>query len=377
VRTSEAATYAGPWGAPDEFVTVEEVKQAARARTEPMVWNFIVGGAGDEWTLAQNRLAFRRWQFRPRVLRGIGPPKLATTFLGLELATPLVVAPFGFDRAMHPDGHLAVVRGAGAAGADFIVPVVSSFPLEAVRAAAPRAARIFQVVAAGSDATFLSLGERAAAAGYHALCVTVDVFVPGWRERSIEDRYVPDPAILMGNLAPHELAEVGAADAAEWTWERLAGLCAQLPIPWMAKGILSADDARAAVDAGASAVVVSNHGGRQLDGAPAALDKLEEVVRAVGDRAEVALDGGVRRGSDVLKALALGARIVGVGRPVAYGLAAAGERGVRTVLELLDRELITTMALCGRSTIYEVDRSLVEEAPVGAVGTKEVGDDDD
>lgn len=368
--------YTGIWGTSNQFVTLNEVRRAARAQVGSEVWNFIEGGAGDEWTMTQNRLAFRRWQFKPRVLTGIAQPQLATTFLDLELATPIVVAPFGFDRAMHPEGHLAVARGAAAAGADFVVPVVSSFPLEEVRAAAPAAARVFQVVAAGSDATFLRLAARAVDAGYGVLCVTVDVFVPGWRERSMEDRYVPDPSILMGNLAPAEVAEVGASPN-EWTWERLGDVCAQLPIPWIVKGVLTGDDARAAVDAGARAVVVSNHGGRQLDGAPAALDKLEEVVRAVGGRVEVGLDGGVRRGSDVLKALALGARIVGVGRPAAYGLAAAGEQGVQTVLELLNTELATSMALCGRASIDAVDRSLVEEAPTGATATREVDDDDD
>lgn len=349
----------------EAFVTISEVRAAAEDALDPPVWNFLEGGAGDEWTLDRNRAAYERWQFRPRSLTGMDPPDTTTTLLGLDLSMPVVVSPFGFDALIHPDGHRAVAEGAARTGTVMTVPVISSLPLEAVRGAAPDAVPFFQPVAMGAPEEFVRLGRRAKDAGYRALVVTVDTPVPGWRERSMEDRWEPDPRAILGNFMddPTRLGAIMDFARRMWTWPELGHCCAEIGLPWMPKGILGVDDARAAVEAGACGVFVSNHGGRQLEGAPATLDVLPDIVAAVGDRGVVGVDGGVRRGSDVVKALALGADFVGLGRPVAWGLGAAGADGVHRVLELIRDELVTTMSLCGRGTVPAIDRTLVEPAP--------------
>jgi len=352
-----------PWAEGGEFVTLAEITRAARDKLDPAVWNFVEGGSGDEWTLAENRRAFERWQFRPRVMTGIPAPDLSCNVLGIPLSMPILTAPFGFDAMVDPEGHLAVTRAAAAMGTACLVPVVSAFPLEEVAAAGPAAARIFQVVPSGSEERFVALGKRAKDAGYSVLCVTVDTLVPGWRERSMEDRFNPDPRVILGNLDMTDLAAISGFDSREWSWDALRDLCAEVGLPWIAKGVLTDVDAAAAVSAGAVGVFVSNHGGRQLDGAPAAATALPEVAAAIGGDAVVGLDGGVRRGSDVVKALALGADVVAVGRAVIMGLAAAGEAGVVRVLELLQKEMATTMSLVGRSAIADIDGTIITPAP--------------
>jgi 4-hydroxymandelate oxidase len=357
-------TKSTPWGTEEQFATVNEIKRAAAGLLAEPVWNFLEGGAGDEWTLHRCESAFKRWEFRPRMLTGIDPPQTATEVLGLSLSMPVITSPFGFDTEFHPSGFPAVARGAERCGTATVVPVVCSTSLESVRAAAPTAARLFQVVAWGAEQPFLDVSNRAADAGYEALVVTVDTSVPGWRERSMEDRWSPQPSVVLGNFADDVsgLMSMMDFDQRMWTWDELGERCRRVGLPWIAKGILCAEDARAAVEVGAAGVFVSNHGGRQLAQAPVPLDVLPDVVAEVGDEAVVIVDGGVRRGSDVLVALALGADLVGVGRPAAWGLAAGGEEGVERVLELLRQELVTTMSLCGRSRIADIDRSLV--APV-------------
>ena len=349
----------------EAFVTIREIRAAAESNIDAPVWNFLEGGAGDEWTLDRNREAYTRWQFRPRSLTGIDPPDTRTTLLGLDLSMPVVVSPFGFDALMHPEGHRAVAEGASRAGTVMTVPMVSSQSLESVRATAPDAVPFFQPIAMGAPEEFVRLGRRASDAGYQTLVVTVDTPVAGWRERSMEDRWNPDPRVVLGNFMD-DPARMGAVmDFARrmWTWPELGECCAEVGLPWMPKGVLGAEDARAAIDAGACGVFVSNHGGRQLEGAPATLDVLPDVVAEVRGRGVVGVDGGIRRGSDVVKALALGADFVGVGRPVTWGLGAAGAAGVHRVLELLRNELSTTMSLCGRGTVDAIDRSLVEPTP--------------
>jgi 4-hydroxymandelate oxidase len=349
----------------EAFVTIREIRAAAQAAIDPPVWNFLEGGAGDEWTLDRNRAAYARWQFRPRSLTGIDPPDTRTTVLGLDLSMPVVVSPFGFDGLMHPDGHRAVAAGAARAGTVMTAPVISSQSLETVREAAPDAVPFFQPIAMGAPEEFVWLGRRAKDAGYRALVATVDTPVAGWRERSMEDRWEPQPGNILGNFMdnPARIASIMDFTRRMWTWAELGDCCAEVGLPWLPKGVLGADDARAALDAGASGVFVSNHGGRQLEGAPATLDVLPEIVDAVGGRGVVGIDGGVRRGSDVVKAVALGADFVGLGRPVTWGLGAAGADGVHRVLELIRNELSTTMSLCGRGTVSAIDRTLVEPVP--------------
>jgi 4-hydroxymandelate oxidase len=269
------------------------------------------------------------------------------SLFGVELAVPILVMPFGLDALFDPDGWCAVVQGCAAAGTVGIASSSSSKTLEDVHAAAPEAALGFQVSALGPIGVVERMATRAADAGYRVLCITVDTPRPGWRERTLED---PDPPsaleLASANYGPDDYAD-RLKGAVGWTWETVAGVGNGAGIPWIAKGIVTAADARAAVEHGAAGIVVSNHGGRQLDGAPATLDALPEVVEAVGGRVPVLVDGGIRHGSDVLIALALGATAVGIGRPAAWGLTVGGAAGVARVLDLLRQELELAMILAG------------------------------
>jgi 4-hydroxymandelate oxidase len=358
------------WRSAEEFVTLAEIARAARERLEPGPWNFLDGGAGDERGLLENRAAFARWRFRPRFMAGISRPDPSTSLLGVDLSMPVITSPFGFDMLFHPDGHTAVAEANEAEGVAMVAPEISSRGLEDLAAAAPTACRFFQLVPAGTEDHFLRMVERCADAGYSAVCVTVDTPMPGWRERSMEDRFVPDVASALGNHRPDlgvdlvaSLASMVRFDEPTWTWEQLGEVGRRAALPWFPKGVLTREDARAAVEAGASAIFVSNHGARQLEFAPATLDALVEVVAEVGDEVPVLMDGGVRRGSDIALAVALGATAVGVGRPVALGLAAGGRAGVERTFQLLHDELVTTMALIGCGELGDLDPTRVQRAP--------------
>jgi 4-hydroxymandelate oxidase len=336
------------------FATLGELTAAARESLAPEVWDFLESGAGEEQTLRANRLAFERCSFVPRVMTGAAAPATDTTFLGMGLAVPFLTAPFGGDGLFAPEGHLATARANESSGAGMIVPEAGSHSLAEIATAAPELPRLFQLHPIEPAERFLRLAADAAAAGYSGLCVTVDCPVAGWRERNMSNRFAPDLAHFAGNF--EGAGDIGVAemfthlmspDSPTWTWQRLGEVCAATGLPWMAKGILDPDDARLAVEAGASAVLVSNHGGRQLDGAIASLDALPAIVAAVGDRTEIAFDSGIRRGSDVAKALALGADVVVIGRLAAHALRAAGQAGVERMHELLLAELRTIMMLCG------------------------------
>ncbi|MFT3864420.1 MAG: alpha-hydroxy acid oxidase [Solirubrobacterales bacterium] len=344
-----------------DFATLGELTAAARERLAPEVWDFLESGAGEEQTLRANRLAFERRSFVPRVMTGAGAPRTETEFLGMRLAVPFLTAPFGGDGLFAAEGHLATARANLNSGAGMIVPEASSHSLAAIAAAAPALPRLFQLHPIEPVERFLRLAAEARAAGYTGLCVTVDCPVAGWRERNMGNRFAPDLANFAGNFDGD--GDVGVAemfthlmspDHPTWTWERLGEVCAETGMPWMAKGILDPDDARRAVDVGAAAVLVSNHGGRQLDGAIASLDALPAVVAAVGDSVGVAFDSGIRRGSDVAKALALGADVVVLGRLAAHALCAAGQEGVERMHELLLAELRTIMMLCGCARVAEL-----------------------
>jgi 4-hydroxymandelate oxidase len=360
----------------DDLRTLADLEAAARDRLDPARWSFVEGGAGDEVTLAENRAAFRRWRLHPRVLTGGEPPSLATTVAGIPVTTPILVAPFAGDTHFHPDGFAAVLRACAARGTLAVVPELTTASLGELAAEAPDAARIFQLSLLGTVEDFTRLAGRAEDAGYAALCVTVDAPVAGVRRRTTPAR--ADSGLTLGNFEPVTLGNFGpdsGIDVTEyfghvqrltrrdWSWADLAAATATTGLPFIVKGILGAADARAAVDAGAAAVYVSNHGGRQLDAAPATLDALEEVVAAVGGDAEVLLDGGIRSGTDVVMALALGARAVLIGRPAVMGLAAAGQAGVARILEILDHEVLTTMTLLGRAAVRDLDRSVIRPAP--------------
>jgi isopentenyl diphosphate isomerase/L-lactate dehydrogenase-like FMN-dependent dehydrogenase len=334
----------------DEFRTLGEIHTAALQNLPDDVAVYLESGAGTEQTLRANRDAFTsRYVIKPKPMSGVNDPKTNTEVLGIPLAVPVLTAPFGGDALFAAEGHLAVARANAACGIASIVPEVGSFSYEQVAAAAPAAARIGQL---HPFETFDAVAQRIKNAGYDALCVTVDCAVMGWRNRNKTARFSFDPGVWFGNVTDESEPNVAATYGPlgivpDWTWDQLAEATARHSLPWIAKGILTAESATAAVDAGASAILVSNHGGRQVDPARASLDALPEVAAAVGGRVPLLLDSGVRTGADVFLALALGASAVVIGRLAAYGLAAAGERGVRRTIELLTAELRTLMILAG------------------------------
>jgi isopentenyl diphosphate isomerase/L-lactate dehydrogenase-like FMN-dependent dehydrogenase len=374
-----------------EPTNLADVELAARRRLPRAVYDGIAGGAGDELTVRANRRAYDDVRLVPRVLGPAGPPVLSTTVLGQPVASPVMLAPAGFQRISHPEAELAVARAAGRAGVAFALAGLSSYPMESVAAVAtgPRWFQLYQP--AGEPAAADALVDRAAAAGFDALCVTVDTAVRSYRFRDARNGFsLPLPIspritaqvalrpgwawqLLRGRLGdrprlrrqgpghfPAGSALASGSLVRPVTWDDLVHLRRRWSGPLVVKGVLRADQARRLVeDLGVDGLVVSNHGGRILDSGLATLEALPDVVAAVGDRAEVFVDGGVRRGTDVVKALALGARACLVGRPYLYGLAAAGEAGVGTVLQLLHADLTRAMALVGAPDIASIDRSLV------------------
>jgi 4-hydroxymandelate oxidase len=349
---------------PPPFAVLDDAVLEARRILPPDVLAYVEGGAEDEHTLADNRRAFGGWRLRPRMLTGAPFADPSTAFLGMPVSMPILVAPFAGDTLLHAGGYRGVLEAAAAHGTLAVVPeATGKDTLETLASAAPEAARIFQVSLRHPEAVLVDLLQRAADAGYSACCVTIDVPVVGVRRRELQH---PGATIEISNFEPGAIAHAFMDDTGEreesWTWARLADVMAAADVPFMVKGVLTAEDARAAVDADAAAVYVSNHGGRQLDGAPATLDQLAEVVDEVGADAEVALDGGVRSGGDVVKALALGADALLVGRPVCYGLAAAGAAGVHRVLEILRHELATAMTLLGRARVADLDSTVLQPA---------------
>jgi isopentenyl diphosphate isomerase/L-lactate dehydrogenase-like FMN-dependent dehydrogenase len=343
-----------------EFPALEAIHAAALERLPRDAATYLESGAGTELTLRANREAFSRWVIRSRPMSGVTDPKTNTEVLGIPLAVPVLTAPFGGDALFAPDGHLAVARANAASGIASIVPEVGSFSYEEVAAAAPAAARIGQLHP--GDAFDVS-AARIKAAGYEALCVTVDCPIVGFRSRNRMARFRPDPAIWSGNVlddgSPNAASTYGARVVPPWTWDQLAEATARHGLPWIAKGILTTEAAEAALTAGASAILVSNHGGRQVDPSPASLDVLPEIAAVVSGQVPVLLDSGVRTGADVFLALALGASAVVIGRLAAYGLAAAGEHGVRRTIELLGQELHILMTLAGIPDLPSLTREAV------------------
>lgn len=342
-----------------EPLNVLDYEPLARERMHPAAWAYLCAGAEDEVTLRENRAAFERLRLVPRVLRGVAAPDLRTTVLGTPVEVPVLVAPMGVHGLAHPEGELATARGAGEAGTLMAVSTVSSHGLEEISASA-RGPLWFQLYVYRSRALAERLVRRAERAGYRAVVLTVDS--PRWGRK---ERFLRVAASLPpGADAASIDDEVGEEDLAPAAlgWEDVGWLRSISSLPLVLKGILHPEDAALATEHGAAGIVVSNHGGRQLDGAPASMEALPSVVEAVGGRAEVYLDGGVRRGTDALKALALGARAVFVGRPILWGLAVGGAEGVRRVLGLLRGELELAMALCGQGSVGKLDAGLVSRS---------------
>lgn len=339
-------------------LTVADYEPLARARTEPAAWDYQAGGAGDERSLADNIAAWGRLRLRPRVLVDVAERDLSTHVLGLELPHPIIVAPTASHRLSHPEAEAATARGAAAAGALYTLSTIASVPMEEVAAAAPGAPRWFQLYAPADREACRAIVDRAVTAGHRAIVLTVDLPLPGNRERDLRSGF----AVEVGAHLPEDQPvdpDTGIVVLPTLDWEYLDWLRSVCPVPLIAKGVLRADDALRAVDAGCDAIWVSNHGGRQLDSAVSPADALPEIADALGGRVPLVVDGGVRRGIDALKGLALGADLVAVGRPVLWGLAVDGADGVQRVLEILRDELSLAMAIAGCRTITDIRSDLL------------------
>jgi 4-hydroxymandelate oxidase len=339
-------------------ITVADYEPLARARVEPGAWDYQAGGAGDELSLADNRASWDRIRLRPRVLVDATSRDLRVSAFGVALEHPIVVAPTAAHQLSHPDAERATARGAAAAGALLTLSTISSVPMEEVAAAAPGGPRWFQLYAPADRGACLELVNRAVAAGYAAVAVTVDLPLPGNRERDLRSGFEIDLGAHLPAEQPVD-PDTGIVVLPTFDWAELEWLRGVCPVPLLVKGVLRADDALRAVDAGCDGVWVSNHGGRQLDTSIAGADALPAIAEAVGGRALLVVDGGVRRGIDILKGLALGADLVAVGRPVLWGLAVDGANGVQRVIEILRDELSLAMALAGCATIGDITPDLL------------------
>ena len=375
-------------------LNIEDLRRAAKRRLPRVVFDYIDGGAEDEWTLRANSRAFEAVTLRPRCAVAVPSCDLRTVVLGASLPMPLILAPVGSSRLIHPRGEEAAAHAAGAAGIPYVLSTFSGCLLEDV-AAASSASLWYQLYLAGGRECALPALDRAKAAGFSALVVTIDTAVAGMRERDfrngvkellggkmrsmlpfvsqllVKPRWLAGffadgglmkfPNIVVPGKGPMLYADVTAAlEQSVVTWEDLEWIREAWTGPIVIKGIHTAEDARRAVDEGADALVVSNHGGRQLDRVAPSLQMLPEVVAAVGDRIEVLFDGGIRRGSDIIKALCLGARAVLVGRAYAYGLGGAGEAGVARAIEILRADLVRTLKLLGCASVGELARSYID-----------------
>jgi len=347
-------------------VSIADLEQRAAATMDERAANYVFAGAGSEDTMDANREAFARHRIVPRMLRDVAARDLSTTLLGTAMPAPLLLAPIGVQKVVHEDGELATARAAASLGLSMIASTAAAFTLEEIAAAGGEAPRWFQLYWPDDRELAASLVGRAEAAGYEAIVLTVDTFVPGWKPRDLQQAWLPflngvgvanyfqDP-VFRAALEKTPEEDVGAATGhflgvqanPALSWDDLGWLREQTSLPIVVKGIQHADDAREAVKRGLDGIVVSNHGGRQVDGAIGALDALPAIAEAAGDDLAILFDSGIRSGSDAIKALALGADAVCLGRPYIWGLALEGQAGVETVLKMILAELDLTMALCG------------------------------
>jgi 4-hydroxymandelate oxidase len=343
----------------------DALEDRARETLTPGAFAFAAGGADDEITLADNVAAWRRLRLRPRMLRDITAIDTSVSVLGQRIAMPLMVAPTGRHRLFHPEGERATARGAAGASVPYVMATTATVSIEEVAAERSSAPQWFQLYLPHERAVTEGLVDRVAAAGFGAVVLTVDQPVYGSSPRSARAPLAASPDIRAVNLPGQPVAahSYGAGHSGSVTYpatfDDLAWLVRRSAVPVLVKGVLRADDALRCVELGARSIIVSNHGGRHLDAAIATADALPEIVAAVGAKVEVYVDGGIRRGTDIVKALALGARAVLIGRPAVWGLAIGGADGVRNVFEHLHGELVRTMGLCGVTKVSEVTRDLV------------------
>lgn len=340
-----------------EPINLFDYEKLARERLEPAIWDYFQGGSDDEVTLRANRSAFERIRLRPRMLVDVSTIDMSTTVLGTPLAIPVMIAPMRCHIPAHPDGESASAQGAEQVGSMLIVGSFASQTIEEI-AAATQGPLWFQLYTYRNLEVSARVVQRAEAAGYRAIVLTVDVARRGKREKDTRNQFNLLKYSSLVNYSEEETSPI--VQHLVDTWETVDWLRSVTKLPIVLKGILTAEDAALAAERGVEGIVVSNHGGRQLDGAVTALEMMPEIVAAVAGRSEIYLDGGIRRGTDILKALALGARAVLVGRPILWGLAANGREGVKGVLSILREELETAMILSGRPTLASIDRSLLK-----------------
>ena len=343
----------------------DALEDKARAKLSPGAYAFAAAGADDEITLAENVSAWRRLRLRPHVLSDVAKIDTGASILGARLGSPIMVAPFGRHKLFHPEGERATARGAAAAGGVFVLPTTSTVSMEDVANEPATAPRWFQLYLPPDRGLTENLIDRAAAASFGAIVLTVDQPVYGSSPRAARAPLAPSPDIRSANLPGQPIAQhsykAGHTGTMTFpaTLRDLEWLVSRSRLDVVVKGVLRGDDAVRCIEAGAKAIIVSNHGGRHLDGTIATADALPEIVGAVAGKAELYVDGGVRRGTDIVKALALGARAVLVARPVIWGLAFDGAEGVRAVLDHLNAELARAMALCGAGRLADIDADLV------------------
>ena len=371
---------------PDVPVDPTALRGAAREALDDRAWGYLDGGAGSGETMDANRAAFRRWRLRPRMLRGVEERDFSVSIFGDTFRAPLFFAPIGVLSIIHPEAEVAVARGAKALNLPMILSTASSRPMEEVADALGDTPRWFQLYWGKNPDVTRSMVERAEESGYSALVVTLDTTVLSWRDTDLDNGYLPflegeglgnyfsDPAFRDALDDPPEVNPTQAIlyfasifSNPSLTWDDLAFLREVTDLPIVLKGILDPDDARRAADHGVEGIIVSNHGGRQVDGAIAALDALPDVANAVDEECEILFDSGIRRGSDALKACALGARAVLAGRPYCHGLAIGGANGAKAVMHNLLADLDLTLGLCGCRSLAELTRDRL--VPADAQGT--------
>jgi len=343
----------------NEALTLDDFEDLARERLPHPAYEYLASGAADEVTLRRNCEAFQRIALRPRVLRDVSHVDTTTSLLGESLAFPILLALVAYQKLIHAEGEVAAARGAAQSGATYVMSTAATCCVEDVAATGARV--WMQIYLQGDREVTRDLVLRAENAGARALCLTVDTPVLGTRNRQQRANYVLPPELSTPHLDAdgRSRLSVGSATRVPITWRDVDWLRSRTKLPLLLKGILDPDDAKLALEHGAAGVVVSNHGGRNLDTVPASIDALPAIADAVAGRCALLVDGGIRRGTDVVKSLALGASAVMIGRPYAYALAIAGSEGVARAIAILREELETSMALLGRASIAEIDRSVI------------------
>ncbi len=365
----------------EQAVNLADFERIASERLDAGTLGYFAGGAADEITLRDNVAAWRRWRLRPRVLVDVSEVRTDVELLGGPCSMPVCVAPVAFQRLVDPDGEVAMARAAAAAGTVMSLSTIATARPSEVAAGAPGGRRFFQLYSFRDEAVTRALMEEAVESGFEAILLTVDAPVASLRERDQRTGFTIPPEVrapsldaALGGGKPVAVTEVFAQINPALDWQDLDDLASECSLPVLVKGVFTAEDAALSIEHGAAGVVVSNHGGRQLDCVGASADVLPEVVEAVEGRGSVIVDGGIRRGTDVAVALALGADAVLVGRPALWGLAAGGESGALRVLEMLRDELALTLALCGCTSPAELNRRHVERGPVGSVYSVRMSD---